>query len=58
MTPNHETLLRSRNDTVARTLYRQLRGEGYTHEQIIELSSTLLDLVTKDLRTQGCAEAR
>lgn len=58
MPTNHEALLRSRNETVARTLYRQLRGEGYTHEQIIELSSNLLDLVTRELRTRGCAEAR
>lgn len=58
MTPNHESLLRSRNSSVAKSLYRQLKGEGFTHEQIIELSSTLLDLVTEDLRTRGCAEAR
>jgi hypothetical protein len=56
----HE-LLRHRNKSVAKTLYRQLRGEGFTHQQIIELSSNLLDQVTEDLRegsTPPQAEAR
>lgn len=56
----HE-LLRHRNKSVAKTLYRQLRGEGFTHQQIIELSSNLLDQVTEDLResnTPPVAEAR
>lgn len=58
MTPHDETLLRQRNQSVAKSLYRQLRSEGFTHQQIIELSSSLLDLVTEDLRVRGCAEAR
>lgn len=45
-----EGLLKNRNRTVAKSFYRQLRNEGYSHEQIIELSTTLLDLVTEDLR--------
>lgn len=56
----HE-LLRNRNKSVAKTLYRQLRTEGFTHEQIIELSSSLLDMVTSDLRetsTPPVVEAR
>lgn len=50
-------LLKNRNRTVAKSFYRQLRSEGFTHEQIIDLSATLLDLVTEDLQ-QGPAEAK
>lgn len=45
-------LLRNRNRSVARSFYRQLRTEGFTHQQIIELSTTLLDFVTEDLKEQ------
>ena len=40
----------NRNKSVAKSFYRQLKNEGFTHQQIIELSTTLLDLVTEDLR--------
>lgn len=43
-------LLNNRNRTVAKSFYRQLRNEGFSHEQIIQLSATLLDLVTEDLK--------
>lgn len=43
-------LLKTRNRSVARAFYRQLRTEGFTHQQIIELSTTLLDFVTEDLK--------
>lgn len=43
-------LFKNRNRTVARAFYRQLRTEGFTHQQIIELSTTLLDYVTEDLK--------
>lgn len=43
-------LLRSRNKAVAKSFYRQLRTEGFSPQQIIELSATLLDLVTEDMR--------
>lgn len=46
-------LFRNRSRMVARSFYRQLRTEGFTHEQIIELSGTLLDFVTEDLREQA-----
>lgn len=46
------TLLRNRNRTVAKSFYRQLRSEGFTHEQVIELSATLLDLVTEELQQE------
>jgi len=49
--PHTEDLYQNRNRTVARSFYRQLKSEGFTHQQIIELSTTLLDLVTEDLRT-------
>lgn len=48
--PTH--LLDSRNKAVAKSFFRQLRSEGFSHEQIIELSATLLDLVTDDMRPQ------
>lgn len=35
---------------LARSLFRQMREQGYSSEQIIGLSSELLDLVSKDLR--------
>ena len=51
MTYEHtEELYLHRNKSVAKSFYRQLKGEGFTHQQIIELSTTLLDLVTEDLR--------
>jgi hypothetical protein len=47
---SNEQLFRNRNRSVARAFYRQLRAEGFTHEQVIELSTTLLDFVTEDLK--------
>ena len=44
------SLLRNRNRTVAKSFYRQLKTEGFSHEQIIDLSATLLDLVTEDMK--------
>lgn len=49
---SNEDLYQNRNRTVAKSFYRQLKAEGFTHQQIIELSTTLLDLVTEDLREQ------
>ncbi len=48
-TSTSPALLRHRNRAVAKSFYRQLRAEGFTHEQIIELSTALLDLVTEDM---------
>jgi hypothetical protein len=48
-----QELLRHRNRTLAKSFYRQLKSEGFSHEQIIELSSALLDLVTKDLHPRS-----
>ena len=50
-THTHE-LLRHRNRTLAKSFYRQLKSEGFSHEQIIELSAVLLDLVNKDIRDE------
>ena len=53
----HTGLLNSRNKAVAKSFYRQLRAEGFSHEQIIELSATLLDLVNEDLQKPPVAAA-
>ena len=50
MISNDTHLFQHRNRTVAKSFYRHLKSEGFTNEQIIELSTTLLDLVTADLR--------
>ncbi|HND32542.1 MAG TPA: hypothetical protein PKY30_10265 [Myxococcota bacterium] len=52
----NEHLLRNRNRAVARSFYRQLRTEGFTHQQIIELSTTLLDFVTEDLKDHSAPQ--
>lgn len=52
-TRSSDILLKNRNKTVAKSFYRQLRNEGFSHEQIIQLSTTLLDLVTEDMKP-GC----
>lgn len=38
---------------LARSLFRQMREQGYSSAQIIGLSSELLDLVSSDLRQDG-----
>jgi broad-specificity NMP kinase len=38
---------------LAKSLFKELRGSGYSDNQIINLSSELLDLVTKDLRDRN-----
>ncbi|MCA9571363.1 MAG: hypothetical protein KC656_26165 [Myxococcales bacterium] len=47
---SQDVLLKNRNRTVAKSFYRELREQGFSHEQIIQLSTTLIDLVTEDLR--------
>ena len=53
-----QSLYQNRNRTVARSFYRQLKTEGFSHEQIIALSTTLLDLVTDDIRDTARTEAK
>jgi len=36
---------------LAKTLFKELRGSGYTAHQILGLSTELIDLVTKDLKS-------
>ena len=40
---------------LAKSLFKELRGSGYTANQILALSTELIDLVTRDLRAQGDA---
>jgi hypothetical protein len=37
---------------LAKTLFKELRGSGYTPNQILGLSTELIDLVTKDLKAE------
>lgn len=48
-TARADGLIRNRNAIVARSFYRQLRTEGFSHEQIIDLSSALLGLVSEEI---------
>ncbi len=50
-----ERLFTRRNHAVAKSFFRHLKSEGFTNEQIIELSTRLLDLVTEDLRDEAQA---
>ena len=45
-------LVRTRNKSVAKSFFRHLKDQGFSHEQIIELSATLLDLVNEELREE------
>jgi hypothetical protein len=45
---------------LAKSLFKELRGSGYTQNQILSLSTELIDLVTKDIKdrtTQPTDEA-
>ena len=50
MVASNPQLLRRRNDTVAKSFYRELRAQGFSHNEIIQLSAKLLDLVTNDIK--------
>lgn len=44
---------------LARSLFRQMREQGYSPEQIVALSSELLELVSHDLRqVRAATDAR
>ena len=47
---NPTVLLNHRNRTVAKSFYKSLRDQGFDHEQILRLSTTLIDLVTEEMR--------
>jgi hypothetical protein len=53
LSSNPLALQRSRNKVLAKSFYRHLKTEGLSNEQIIELSATLLELVTDDMKEPG-----
>lgn len=40
-------------ETVALTVYQELRAKGFSEQQVIALAGELLSLVTADVRRQG-----
>jgi hypothetical protein len=42
---------------LAKSFYRQLRENGYTHNQVVTMASELISLVTQDIRQGGPAGA-
>lgn len=60
MTPTAETRDTSRRalSILARSLFRQMREQGYSPEQVIALSSELIELVSHDLRQERAMDAR
>jgi hypothetical protein len=40
---------------LAKSLFKELRGNGYSPNQILSLSTELIDLVTQDLRADHAA---
>ena len=60
MTPTTETRDTSRRAVgiLARSLFRQMREQGYSSEQIIALSSELIELVSADMRQERAMDAR
>lgn len=43
-------LHQNRHKVLAKSFYRTLRAEGLSHEEIIQLSTALLDLVTTEIQ--------
>lgn len=59
VTPTTETRDSRRAVSIlARSLFRQMRDQGYSPEQIIALSSELIELVSQDLRQERAADVR
>lgn len=56
VTPTPDT--RRAVSILARSLFRQMREQGYSPEQIIGLSSELIELVSHDLRHERSHDAR
>ncbi len=42
---------------LAKSLFKELRGNGYSANQILGLTTELIELVTQDLRDQNAAAA-
>lgn len=49
---------RDRALALARSIYRQLRYEGLSPEQVFEISSALMDQVSEEIRQRADAERR
>jgi len=43
---------------LAKSLFKELRDNGYSANQVLSLSTELIDLVTEDLKAASCANAR
>jgi hypothetical protein len=41
---------------LAKSLFKELRGNGYSTNQILSLSTELIDLVTQDLKDEHAGE--
>jgi hypothetical protein len=56
-TENRTTTMDSKGVSIlARSLFRQMRQQGYSTDQIIGLSSELIELVREDLQRELAAE--
>lgn len=42
---------------LAKSLFKELRGSGYTPNQILSLSTELIDLVTRDIKDRSARPA-
>jgi hypothetical protein len=42
---------------LAKSLFKELRGNGYSTNQILSLSTELIDLVTQNLKSEHAADA-
>lgn len=42
---------------LAKSFYRQLRENGYSHNQVVSMASELISLVTQDIRQTGPGSA-
>lgn len=53
------TMLDSKGTKIlAKSLFKELRTNGYSANQILSLSSELIDLITQDLRDANIAQAQ
>jgi pyruvate-formate lyase-activating enzyme len=48
----HASLDTRGTQILAKSLFKELRGSGYTPNQILSLSTELIDLVTKDIKVR------
>jgi hypothetical protein len=55
-TPSRDSASTKGVHILARSLFRQMRQQGYTEEQIIGLSTELIQLVNEDLQKRLAAE--